>query len=51
MSTKTLISIVDDDKSVREATRGLMNALGFIAEAFSSAEDFLKSERLQGTPA
>jgi FixJ family two-component response regulator len=26
-----------------------MNALGFVAEAFSSAEDFLKSERLQGT--
>ncbi len=26
-----------------------MNAVGFIAEAFSSAEDFLKSERLQGT--
>ena len=44
-----MISIVDDDESVREATRGLMNALGFTAEAFASAEDFLKSERVQGT--
>jgi FixJ family two-component response regulator len=49
VSNKALISIVDDDESVREAVKGLMNALGFTAEAFASAEDFLKSERVQGT--
>jgi FixJ family two-component response regulator len=46
---KALISIVDDDESVREAMKGLMNALGFTAEVFASAEDFLTSERAQGT--
>ena len=49
MSNKALISIVDDDESVREATKGLMSALGFTAEAFASAEDFLKSGRVQDT--
>ena len=49
MSNKALISIVDDDESVREATRELMSALGFIAEAFASGEDFLKSGLAQGT--
>jgi len=49
VSNKTLISIVDDDESVREATRGLMSALGFTAETFASGEDFLKSAQVQGT--
>lgn len=49
MSNKTLISIVDDDESVREATRGLISSLGFNAEAFASGKDFLESGRVQGT--
>ncbi len=49
MADKALISIVDDDESVREATKGLMSAHGFMAEAFASAEDFLKSERVGRT--
>ena len=44
MSKKTFISIVDDDESVREALRGLMKSLGFAAEAFASAEEFLASD-------
>jgi FixJ family two-component response regulator len=45
MVTKVVISIIDDDESVREATMSLMKALGFDSEAFNSAEDFLLSER------
>jgi FixJ family two-component response regulator len=42
---QALIAIVDDDEDVREAIRGLMRALGFAAEAFSSAEEFLGSSK------
>ena len=44
-----MISIVDDDESVREATVGLMRALGFSAQTFPCAEDFLKSNRVHDT--
>ena len=47
MPNKPLIAVVDDDASVREAIMSLMRALGFIAETFPSAEDFLKSDGLQ----
>jgi FixJ family two-component response regulator len=40
---KPLIAIVDDDASVCEATKSLMRSLGFAAETFPSAEDFLSS--------
>ena len=43
MLQKALISIVDDDESVREATRGLMMSLGYTASVFPTAEDFLQS--------
>ncbi len=49
MPNKPLISIVDDDESLRKATKGLMRALGFLAETFESAEDFLKFDRLRST--
>jgi FixJ family two-component response regulator len=49
MPQKALISIVDDDESVREATKGLMKSLGFSAQTFACAEDFLSSDRLQRT--
>jgi FixJ family two-component response regulator len=41
--TKPLISVVDDDESMREAVRALMKSLGYTAEAFASAEEFLSS--------
>jgi FixJ family two-component response regulator len=44
-----LIAIVDDVASVCEAIQGLVEAFGFAAEAFSSAEEFLQSERLNET--
>ncbi len=43
----TIISIVDDDPSFREATKGLLKLLGYATASFASAEDFLKSERLR----
>jgi FixJ family two-component response regulator len=49
MLSKPAISIVDDDHSVREATVGLMRAMGFIAKAFPSAQEFLQSSRMQLT--
>jgi FixJ family two-component response regulator len=49
LPNKPLISIVDDDESLRKATKGLMRALGFLAETFASAEEFLKFDRLRST--
>src|SRR6266851_3780157 len=39
----SLISVVDDDESVRESLPDLLRELGFAAHAFSSAEEFLAS--------
>ena len=46
---KPLISVVDDDESMREAMRGLMKSLGYRAEAFASAEEFLNSRKVPRT--
>src|SRR5580693_9196600 len=40
---RPLLSIVDDDESVRESLPDLIRELGFAARAFSSAEEFLSS--------
>ena len=47
--TKPLISVVDDDESMREAVRGLMKSLGYTAQAFASGEEFLNSRQLPRT--
>ena len=44
-----LISVVDDDDSVRESLRGLLESIGFGVETFSSAQAFLDSECLTRT--
>jgi len=41
-----LISVVDDDESVRESLPDLLRELGFEVEAFASAEQFLESRAL-----
>jgi FixJ family two-component response regulator len=42
-STAILVAIVDDDESVRESLRGLLNESGFATKTFSTAEEFLQS--------
>ncbi len=44
MGKPSLVSVVDDDESVRESLPDLLRQLGFAAQAFSSAEAFLASE-------
>ena len=44
MVMRSLVSVVDDDESVRESLPDLLRELGFAVEAFSSAEDFLASD-------
>jgi FixJ family two-component response regulator len=44
MTSGSLVSIVDDDESVREALPELLTEFGFDTQAFSSAEEFLASE-------
>ena len=41
---RSLVSVVDDDESVRESLPDLLRQFGFAAEAFSSAEAFLASD-------
>lgn len=47
--TASLVSVVDDDESVRESLPVLLQQLGFAVRAFSSAEDFLRSDCLGQT--
>ena len=43
MNAPLLVSVVDDDQSVRESLPDLLKELGFAARIFSSAEEFLVS--------
>jgi FixJ family two-component response regulator len=49
MYNRPLVSVVDDDESVRESLPDLIRQFGFYAQAFSSAEAFLASERIDET--
>lgn len=44
MIALSLVSVVDDDESVRESLPDLLREFGFAAQAFSSAEEFLGSK-------
>jgi FixJ family two-component response regulator len=44
-----LVAIVDDDDLMRSALQGLLKAVGWPAQAFASAEEFLKSGKQQQT--
>src|SRR5438477_13192503 len=49
MPSSSLISIVDDDDSVRESLSGLIRSVGFRVMVFASAEEFLNSNELRDT--
>ncbi|HWX57433.1 response regulator transcription factor [Bradyrhizobium sp.] len=46
MSTPSVISVVDDDASVRAAMNNLLRSRGYIVHTFASAEEFLGSPHL-----
>ncbi len=46
---RSLVSVVDDDESVRESLPDLLREFGFAVEAFSSAEEFLASDSVGRT--
>src|SRR5262245_43847084 len=49
MLNRPLISVVDDDESVRESLPDLLNEFGFMAQVFESAEEFLASDYVTRT--
>jgi len=49
LSERSLVSVVDDDESVRESLPDLLSEFGFAARAFSSAEAFLSSDCVDKT--
>jgi FixJ family two-component response regulator len=46
MEQRPLVSVVDDDESVRESLPDLLQEFGFAVDTFASAEDFLASGRV-----
>jgi FixJ family two-component response regulator len=42
-----LISIVDDDESVRQGVSRLLTSVGFAVKTFASAEEYLSSDELE----
>lgn len=49
MVNRSMVVVVDDDESVREALPDLLREFGFAARAFSSAEEFLATDYFGGT--
>jgi FixJ family two-component response regulator len=49
MQKRSLISVVDDSVSVREALPDMLDQFGFAVQAFASAEEFLASQAVNGT--
>jgi FixJ family two-component response regulator len=47
--TRSLVSVVDDDESVRESLPDLLKEFGYAARTFSSAEEFLGSDCVDQT--
>jgi FixJ family two-component response regulator len=48
-NNRSLVSVVDDDESIRESLPDLLREFGFAAQAFASAEEFLASDFVNQT--
>jgi FixJ family two-component response regulator len=46
---RPLLSVVDDDESIRDSLPDLIKEFGFAARAFSSAQEFLSSGSVDET--
>jgi FixJ family two-component response regulator len=49
MTRQALISVVDDDESVRESLPDLLGTFGFATRVFESAQEFLESDSIRHT--
>jgi FixJ family two-component response regulator len=49
LSTLSVISVIDDDASVRAATDNLLSSHGYLVDTFASAEEFLQSIPLRNS--
>ena len=49
MAIRSLVSVIDDDESVRESLPDLLTELGFAVQAFASADEFLASDCIDQT--
>jgi FixJ family two-component response regulator len=49
VSYARVISVIDDDASVRTATENLLTSLGYVVHTFASADEFLRSPHLSDT--
>ena len=48
-SDRPVVSVVDDDESLRRSLRNLLRSVGFGVETFASAEEFLRSAQRENT--
>jgi FixJ family two-component response regulator len=49
INKRSLVTVVDDDESIRESLPDLLREFGFEAQAFASAEEFLTSDYVHQT--
>jgi FixJ family two-component response regulator len=49
LSMLAVISVIDDDASVRAATNNLLSSHGYLVHTFASAEDFLQSAHVDSS--